>query len=484
MRTVINFLSTSVLVYFVAMQLYMLALAILSARALYKQRMFERFGRVQDMLGSDLSPPVSIVVPAYNESIGIVESIRSMAMVTYPKFEIVVVNDGSKDDTLEKMIEHFKMLAVPMPFRPSIKTADVRQVYHARLPVPITLVDKANGGRADALNAGINVARFPYVMLTDADIIIDGDALVNSMRYVAEDRTRTVGVGGNVRPLNGATVRHGHIVDAKVPTGWLERLQMLEYIRSFVGARPGWSSINSLIFLSGAFGIFLRQAVIDVGGLTSGHFGEDLDLSMRIHRHYRRLKKPYRMVYAPSAVVWTEVPSTRKVLRRQRIRWHRGLLTAIWDFRSSLFNPRHGPIGMFGWPAMFFFEFLAPIIEFLGYLVVPVSFFFGGINPTGALLLLMIAFLAGAFTSLLALFLDERFGYFNKPLEALTLLSLVFVENMGLRQQTVWWRIRAIAGGNSTKQWGDMQRKGVANLGGKPSQPAAPVPVKPVQPET
>ena len=186
------------------MQLYMLGLAALSARALYKQRMFERFGRVQDMLGSDLSPPVSIVVPAYNESVGIVESIRSMAMVTYPKFEIVVVNDGSKDDTLERMIEHFKMLPLPMPFRPSIKTEEVRQVYHARLPVPLTLVDKANGGRADALNAGINVARYPYVLLTDADVLIDGDALVNSMRHVAEDRTRTVGVGGNVRPLNGS----------------------------------------------------------------------------------------------------------------------------------------------------------------------------------------------------------------------------------------------------------------------------------------
>jgi cellulose synthase/poly-beta-1,6-N-acetylglucosamine synthase-like glycosyltransferase len=475
-RTAINAVSIAVLVYFVAMQVHMLGLAILSARALYKQRMFERFGRVQDMLGSDLSPPVSIVVPAYNESAGIIESIRSIEMVTYPKFEIVVVNDGSKDDTLEKLIDHFKMLALPMPFRPSIKTAAVRQVYHAKLPVSITLVDKINGGRADAVNAGINVARYPYVMLTDADVLIDGDALVNSMRYVAEDRTRTVGVGGNVRPLNGCTIRHGHIVDAKLPSGWLERMQILEYIRSFVGARPGWSSINSLIFLSGAFGIYLKQAVVDVGGLTSGHLGEDLDLSMRIHRHYRSLKKPYRMVYAPSAVAWTEVPSTREVLRRQRIRWHRGLLRAMWDFRSSLFNPRHGTMGMLGWPVMFLFEFLAPIIEFIGYLAVPLSFLFGGINPYPALLLLMIAFLAGAFTSLLALFLDERFGYFNKPREALTLLGLVFLENLGLRQQTVWWRIRAIFGGTSTKQWGDMKRKGVTNLGGKP--------VQPVQPET
>jgi cellulose synthase/poly-beta-1,6-N-acetylglucosamine synthase-like glycosyltransferase len=309
------------------------------------------------------------------------------------------------------------------------------------------------------------------VMLTDADVLIDGDALVNSMRHVAEDRTRTVGVGGNVRPLNGCTVKHGHIVEAKLPKGWLERLQLLEYVRSFVGARPGWSSINSLIFLSGAFGVYLRQAVIDVGGLTSGHFGEDLDLSMRIHRHYRRLKKPYRMVYAPSAVVWTEVPATRQVLRRQRIRWHRGLLRATWDFRSSIFNPRHGPIGMVGWPAMFLFEFLAPIVEFLGYFVVPISLIFGGVSPWPVLWFLSIAFLAGTFTSLLSLALDERFGYFNEPRQALTLLALGFVENIGLRQQTVWWRIRALFGGESTKQWGDMQRKGVGNLAAKPAQP-------------
>ncbi|MGH8928512.1 MAG: glycosyltransferase family 2 protein [Acidimicrobiia bacterium] len=465
MNDIFSWLSIGVLVYFVAMQVYMLSLAMLSARALYRERMIERFGRVEDMLSSDISPPVSIVVPAYNESAGIVEVIRSMAMVTYPRFEIVVVNDGSKDDTLQKLVDHFKMVAVPMPFRANIATAEIVQVYHTKVPVSIVLVDKVNGGRADAINAGINVARYPYVMLTDADVLIDGKALVNAMRHIAEDRARTIGVGGNVRPLNGSTVKHGHVVEASLPRHWLERLQLLEYVRSFVAARPGWSSINSLIFLSGAFGVYLRQAVVDVGGLTSGHLGEDLDLSMRIHRHYRQLGKPYRMVYAPSAVAWTEVPSTRAVLRRQRLRWHRGLIRAMADFKSSLFNPRHGPIGMIGWPAMFMFEYLAPIVEFFGYIVVPVALITGGIAWYPTILLLMVAFLAGAFTSLVALFLDERYGYFNEPLEALTLLTLVLVENLGLRQQTVWWRIRAMIGGRATKEWGDMQRKGVSNLG-------------------
>lgn len=467
MKSFISVVSITVLFYFAATQLYLLVLAGLSAIALYRERMFERFGRVEDMLGSDITPPVSVVIPAYNEAAGIVEAVRSMAMVTYPKLEIVVVNDGSTDDTLQRTIDHFGMAAIPLPFRANLRTARVRGVYHAAHPVSITLVDKVNGGRADAVNAGINVAKYPYVMLTDADVMLDGMALVKAMRHFAEDRLRTVGVGGNVRPLNGCTIKLGHVVEAQLPKSWLERLQVLEYVRSFVAARPAWSVLNSLPLLSGAFGIFLRQALVDVGGLTSGHMGEDLDLTMRIHRHYRRLGKPYRIVYAPSAVAWTEVPSTRQVLRRQRIRWHRGLMTAIRDFHSSLFNPRHGPIGLFAWPAMFLIEFVAPIVEFLGWIIVPIALLTGGIALAPTVFLIAIALLAGAVTSLGALFLDARYGYFNEPMEAFRLLTLVFVENMGLRQQTVWWRIRALFGRTETWVWGDMQRKGVTHLGGK-----------------
>jgi cellulose synthase/poly-beta-1,6-N-acetylglucosamine synthase-like glycosyltransferase len=454
-----------VLAYFVMMQLYLLTLAVISAFALYRERMLERFGRLDDMLVSDVSPPVSIVLPAFNEEIGVVESVRSIAMISYPRFEIVVVNDGSKDGTLDKLIETFNMTPVPLPFRASIPTAPVGQIYHTTRPVSITVVDKVNGGRADALNAGINVARYPYVMLTDADVLIDGKALVNAMRHVVEDRDRTVAVGGNIRPLNGCVVKFGHIVEANVAESFIERWQLLEYVRSFVASRPAWSAMNGLPLVSGAFGIYLRQAVVNVGGLTSGHFGEDMDLTMRVHRYYRARREPYRMVYAPSAVVWTEVPSTRAVLRRQRIRWHRGLMTAVHDFRTSFFNPRHGPVGMIGWPAMVLFEYLAPIIEMAGYLIVPIALLIGAVAWENALLMLAVAFLAGAFTSLVALFLDERYGYFNKPLAALRLVLMVFVENFGLRQQTVWWRIRALMGGKGTQSWGDMQRRGVHNLG-------------------
>jgi cellulose synthase/poly-beta-1,6-N-acetylglucosamine synthase-like glycosyltransferase len=456
--------SLLVLVYYLAYQASMLLLIAGSAVALGKERMVARFGRIEDMLTSDLAPPVSIVVAAYNEEVGIVEAIRSMAMVSYPRFEIVVANDGSTDGTLAKLIEAFDLFPVPYPVRNSIATTAVRQVYKSRQPIPLTVVDKENGGRADALNVAINAARYPYVMATDADVIIDPSALIHAMRLVAEDRERTVVVGGNIRPINGCTVSRRNAVDATVPQSMIERYQLLEYVRAFVSSRPAWSSINALPLVSGAFGVFKRDAVVDVGGFTAGHFGEDLDLTMRIHRHHRKARIPYRIVYSPSAVVWTEVPPTRAILRRQRIRWHRGLMRAVRDFRSSFLNPRHGPLGMVSWPAMVLFEYLAPIVEFLGYLVIPIAILSGAVDPLLAVMMFVLAVFVGAINSLFALLLDERFGYFNDPRETLQLLTLCFIENLGLRQMTVWWRIRAMFGGKATQVWGDMERRGVSNL--------------------
>lgn len=456
--------SAFVWVFFIVMQVTLLALAVGSAGALHRDRRKERFGRVEDMLGSDLAPPVSIVVPAYNESAGIVEAVKSMSMVSYPRFEIVVTNDGSTDHTLQKLIETFDMFPVPYPIRANIPTGAVRQVYKSRLPIPLTVVDKENGGRADALNAAINASRFPYILATDADVLLDGSALVQAMRLVAEDRNRTVAVGGSVRPVNGCRVRHGHVVEASMPQRLLERYQLLEYVRSFIASRPAWSALNCLPILSGAFGIFQRAVVVEVGGFTTGHLGEDMDLTMRVHRHLRDAGEDYRVVYSPAAVAWTEVPPTKKVLRRQRIRWHRGLMTAMKDFRSSLFNPRHGTVGMLSWPAMTLLEFVAPIVEFLGWFIVPIAVLTGTIPLGTVATFFLMAVLAGVVTSLVALLLDERFGHFNDPAETLNLLTIAFIENLGLRQVTVWWRIRAMLGGEETRTWGDMERQGVTRL--------------------
>lgn len=453
------------LVYFILMQGYLIYLGLRSAAVMRRVRHLDRFGRVDEMLSSQTSPPVSIVIPAYNEASGIVDSVRSMSIVAYPRFEIVVVNDGSTDETLKRLIEAFDLEQVRIPYRPDIPTGHVRAIYRGHVAVDITVLDKENGGRADALNAGINAARYPYTLCTDADVILDAGCLVGAMRRVVEDRARTVAVGGNIRPLNGSQVRLGHLIQARVPKKLIPRMQVLEYLRTFLATRPAWSAMGALPLISGAFGVWKRSAVIAVGGFSTGHMGEDMDLTMRLHRHHIDNQVPYRIVYEPSAVIWTEVPETARVLRRQRVRWHRGLMTAIRDFIPMTFNPRYGKLGMVTWAAMLLFEYIAPIVEVVGWVVIPVAYTLGALNPTSLGILLTLAFGIGLLNSLLALLLDEWYGYFNSAADTARLIVMALVENFGMRQMTVVWRIRALLGGSATRSWGNMERRGVANLG-------------------
>lgn len=467
-RDILGWLGYATIAYFILMQAYLIVLALLSGAALRRNHHLRRFGRVGEMLSSRTTPAVSIVIPAYNEAAGIVDSVRSMSIVKYPRFEIVIANDGSSDTTLQALIEAFGLEKVRIPYRPDLHCAPVRGIYRGRSGVDITVIDKENGGRADALNAGINAARYPYVFCTDADVVLDPDCLVNAMQRVVEDRGRTVGVGGNVRPLNGSKVELGHLIEASVPSSLIPRMQILEYVRTFVASRPGWSWMNALPNVSGAFGIWKKSVVVDVGGFTEGHLGEDMDLTMRIHRHLLDRKIPYRIVYEPSAVIWTEVPDTARVLRRQRIRWHRGLMTAVNDFRGMTFNPRYRQLGMVSWGGFVLFEYLAPIIEFAGWFIVPTAWALGAVSTASLAWMLLVAFGMGLMNSLIALLLDESYGYYNSPADTSRLLAVAVIENFGLRQMTVLWRIRAIVGGKATRSWGNMERRGVANLARQP----------------
>lgn len=450
--------------YYALMNLYILGLSIHSALVLRRNHHLQRFGRVREMLSSRLAPPVSIVLPAYNEATGIVDALRSMSIVEYPRFEIVVANDGSQDDTLEALIEAFQLELVRIPYRDELTTKPIRAIYRGRSGVDITVVDKENGGRADALNAGINAARYPYVLCTDADVVLDAKCLVRAMQRVVEDRERTVGVGGNIRPLNGSTVELGHLISTSVPRGMVARMQILEYLRTFICSRPGWSEWNGLPNVSGAFGIWRRSAVMSVGGFSPGHMGEDMDLTLRMHRFHIDNDIPYRIVYEPSAVIWTEVPDTARVLRRQRIRWHRGLMQIVSDFKSMLLNPRYGRVGMVTWPGYFLFEYLAPIIEFIGYLVVPTGIILNLLSPRAIIAMIAIAFGVGMLNSFIAILLDEPYGYANSGTDTTRLVVIALAENFGLHQMTVLWRIRALLGGRSVKVWGNMERRGVASL--------------------
>ena len=462
---VMRWVGYGILVYFIVMQTYMVVLGLLSGRALRRNHHLNRFGRVSEMLSSKTSPPISLLIPAYNEEVGIVDAVRSMSIVGYPRFEIVITNDGSTDDTLKTLKEAFELERVHIPYRPDIETATVKAIYRGRGTVDITVIDKENGGRADALNAAINAARYPYVLCTDADVILDANCLVSAMQRVVEDRERTIGVGGNIRPLNGSQVELGHLIKASVPKKMIPRMQVLEYVRTFLASRPAWSAMEALPLVSGAFGVWKKSALIDIGGFAAGHLGEDMDLTMRMHRHHIDNEIPYRIVYEPSAVIWTEVPTTARILRLQRIRWHRGLMTAVRDFLPMTFNPRYGRVGMITWAAMFLFEYLAPIIELAGWFIIPLALYYGALNTATLGVMLLIAFGMGLMNSLVGLLLDETYGYFNSPKDTSRLVVMALVENFGFRQLTLVWRIRALFGGKKTKKWGNMERRGVANLG-------------------
>lgn len=465
--TFIEIFNVVVILYYIAMELQLVLLALLSYRVLRLDQFTSRFGRIHDMLASDTTPPVTVIIPAYNEAAGIVESVRSIVMLKYAKKEVIVVNDGSNDDTLQCLIDEFRMEPIDMPYRPFLETQPIRRIYRSKLPLPVIVVDKENGGKGDAINAGINVSQFPYVMATDADIVLDEECLLRASRHFVEDRARTIAVGGNVRPINGCQVERGRVMRVSLPKRPIEMAQVVEYIRSFLGSRPAWSALGSLLIVSGAFGVFKKDAVIEVGGYRRGHLGEDMELTMRLHRHFRKQRKPYRIVYAPDAVAWTEVPTKKQILRNQRIRWHRGLMQVMWEYKAMFMNPRYGMVGLIGWPSYVAFEFVAPVMEAVGWVVVPSSLAMGALHFGIAIPLLLIALAIGAANSLIGLILDERFGYYEGPGEAMKLLSYSLLEQLGPRQRTVWWRVRAMFWNPKRKTWGDMQRTGVGNLAGE-----------------
>jgi cellulose synthase/poly-beta-1,6-N-acetylglucosamine synthase-like glycosyltransferase len=456
-----------VILYYIAMELQLVLLALVSYRMLRIEQFTSRFGRIHDMIASDTTPPVSVIIPAYNEAAGIVESVRSIVMLKYAKKEVIVVNDGSRDDTLQRLIDEFRMEPIDLPYRPLLETQPIRRVYRSKLPLPIIVIDKENGGKGDAINAGINVSQYPYVMGTDADIVLDEECLLRASRHFVEDRARTIAVGGNVRPINGCEVRRGRVTRVALPKRPTEMAQVVEYIRTFLGARPAWSSLRSLLIVSGAFGVFKKDAVIEVGGYRRNHLGEDMELTMRLHKHFRKKRVPYRIVYAPDAVAWTEVPASREVLRKQRIRWHRGLMQVMWQYKTMFMNPRYGIVGLLGWPSYVAFEFVGPVMESIGWIVIPFSLAVGALRLDIAIPLMIVALAIGAANSLVGLILDERFGYYEGPGATWRLLSYSLLEQLGPRQLTVWWRVRAMFWNPRRTTWGDMKRTGVGNLSGQ-----------------
>ena len=419
---------------------------------------------------------VSVLMPAYNEAANIVQSVHAMTSLRYPDLEVVVIDDGSADSTSEVLIAEFDMVEVPLVPGGHIPTkGSVLSTWVSRRGAHnLALVRKANGGKADALNAGINHARKELVCMVDADSLLDPQALLNVARPFADDPGRVVAAGGVVRVANGSRVDRGRVTNLRMPRRWLARVQVVEYLRAFLIGRAGWSRLGGLLIISGAFGIFRKDLLLEAGGMATDCIGEDAELVVRLHRTLAESRTSAEVVFVPEPVAWTEVPSTRRVLRVQRRRWHRGLAEIFVRHRRMLFRPRYGVIGMVTMPWFLFFELLSPVVEVIGLVYFLLLLVFLGVeqwvdtgldlvNPPVLLIMLTASVLFSVFVTLVALLAEEvSFRRYRGLPDLFRAIYAAVEENVGYRQLNAWWRFGGIVEvlRRSAHHWGDMQRAG------------------------
>lgn len=467
-QTIIDFFAYGILLYSALLLAFYVFIGIYS---IGETRRYIRKNSLTDynvLAASAAAPGLSIIAPAYNEGATIIENVRSLLSVYYPHMELLVVNDGSKDDCLQKLIDAYQLQPVPAYINEQIATKPVKAVYKSINPVfnKLVVIDKENGGKADALNVGINLSNQPYVVCIDVDCILEEDALLKMIKpFLESTKKRVIASGGVVRIANSCEIEDGRLVKVHLPSQFLPRVQTLEYIRAFLLGRMAWSRLNGLLLISGAFGVFDKEILIKAGGYNHNTVGEDMELVVRMRRYMEEHHLPYRVTYIPDPLCWTEAPSSFKILGRQRNRWARGTIETLKFHRKLFFNPRYGVLGMLSYPYWFFFEYLAPIIEFFGLIIFFILTLMGRIDWIFFLALLTFITSFGFMFSLFAMLMEVlTYNQYKKNREMLQLMLTSLIEPFVFHPFVVWASIK----GNldflrKKKSWGEMTRKGFAS---------------------
>jgi cellulose synthase/poly-beta-1,6-N-acetylglucosamine synthase-like glycosyltransferase len=439
---IVHAIEWTFLAYFVVINLAYLGQYLV---AVYSIRRYIRSVAIddEDPAYSNVHLPISLVVPAYNESASIVTSIKALLQLEYPDFEVVVVNDGSKDDTLEKLIHAFQLYPYPEAYRIQVPCKPVRTTYRSARYRNLRVVDKENGGcKADAANAGINICRYPLLAIVDADGILQRDSLTRAVRPFL-DRPETVAAGGSIRIANGCRLRDGFLEEVRLPRKFLPLVQVVEYLRAFLFGRMGWEPLGAVLIVSGAFGIFRRTTVIEVGGFNPEAVGEDMELVTRIHRRLKQQRRRYHIGFIPDPVCWTDAPETLKDLASRRARWHHGLGQALMLNKWLIGNPRGGTVSWLAVPFYLVFELMGPVLEAAGAVFFVTAAIFGYIAWPEAGIFLLLSLSLGMLLSMSAIMLEEfSFPMYRKPRELARLYLAALLENFGYRQLTVWWRLK------------------------------------------
>lgn len=462
LRSLLVHVETSILVYFLFVNSFyalLLGSAILEMREHLRRTRGEARWRV---LSSSVAPRISILAPAYNEAATVADSVRALLTLSYPNLEIIVINDGSKDDTVGVLQREFDLVPIHPIYRRRIDCKPIEAIYHSRRHAQLLVVHKVNGGKADALNAGLNVATGELVCAMDADTLIEPDALQRMVRpFLFSDSV--VAVGGTIRVANGSQASGGRIVEFSTPTRLLAGLQVVEYLRAFLFGRLGWNRMGGNLVISGAFGLFRLVSVIGVGGYTHDTVGEDMELVLKLRRIGYESGHPQDVVFVPDPVAWTEVPESLRVLGRQRDRWHRGLADVLVRHRRILGNPKYGALGLVIFPYFVFVELIAPVVELVGIIGLIIGLIIGAINTPFAILFFLVAYGYGMVLTLFTVILDQAaFQRYVTVRDRLLILWYALVENLGYRQLTVLWRLRGMYRYMQGRtDWGVMERRGI-----------------------
>lgn len=421
--------------------------------------------RPDRLLGSPATPSMSVLAPAFNEATTVGESVRALLTLSYPGLEIVLINDGSTDGTLRVLQETFDLVAIHPVFRRQVETQPVRALYRSRAHPGLVVIDKENGGKADSLNAGLNLATGELVCAVDADTLIEPDAFLRIVRPFL-GRDDVVAAGAPIRVVNGSAVRDGRVVAVRSPRRPLAGIQAVEYLRAFLFGRLGWNVLGGNLIVSGAFGMFRRDAMLGAGGYLHDTVGEDMELIVRLRRRGVGVTAPSRVTFVPDPIAWTEVPETLAVLGRQRDRWQRGLADVLWRHRGLFGNPRAGALGLFVFPYFVVVELLGPLIEVIGLVGLAAAVALDAVNVPFAVLFLLVAYGWGLILSLAALLLHHATTDDGIPASDLARqVGWAFLENLGYRQLTVLWRVRGLVRYLQRRtDWGTMSRRGFTTV--------------------
>jgi len=474
MSSLLRGLDWGILVYFLMVNSFYLVLLGCAALEMRRHLLRIREETRWRVLGSRVAPTVSMLVPAFNEGATVAESVRALLTLQYPNLEVVLVNDGSSDDTLAVLQREFELVPVHPIYRRRIEHQEVRGLYRSTVKPNLVVVDKVNGRKADSLNAALNVASGELVCSIDADTLIETDALLRMARpFLHGDDV--VAAGGTVRVANGSQVKGGRVQVARPPRNPLAGIQAVEYLRAFLFGRLGWNRLGGNLIISGAFGLFRRETVIAAGGYLHETVGEDMELVARLRRQGIEDGTPSRVEFIPDPVAWTEVPESLRVLGRQRDRWQRGLADVLWRYRDVPLRPRYGTLGLVAFPYFILVELLAPLIEVVGLLGLGAALAVGAVDGSFALLFFLVAYGFGILLSLLTLVLDElSFQRYERIRDRLVLVPWAVLESLGYRQLTAYWRLRGLVKFlRGRTDWGVMTRTGFAPQETKPDSSSA-----------